>query len=209
MKKADIKPGVVYAYQRRDYDKPEPVVFLNAPAAGDLYATSSYHSPPGTPAFRAARDGSRPHRGSGYSSPDVGYPAVMLGGNAPKDAKPEDLLKSTLAGFQSAAAITAGNGTVFTLVTSLAQIAGTYAEAKAEYDQRQQFRRDEADRKERVRAASRIRADAAVAALGQAGISASPDTFLGTAYNLYITLDEAEKFIALLAAKDAQEGSGA
>jgi hypothetical protein len=208
MKKADIKPGVVYAYQRGrgDYDEPQPIVFLNAPADGDLYARSSYHRPPGAPAFHAAHDGSKPHRGSGYSSPDVGYPAVMLGGNAPKGTKPEDLLKFTLAGFKAATSTTAGDGTMFTLITSLAQITGTYAEAKAEYEARRQARREEAQQERTAADASRARAIDVLASLRAHDIEANRIPAYSAVDSITLPLDEAEKLIALLAAKDTQEG---
>ena len=64
MRKQDIKPGVVYAYQvSKDYGKPAPIMFLNAPADGKLFSSIGY------PAVKARR-GASPDVLKGYALAD-------------------------------------------------------------------------------------------------------------------------------------------
>ena len=144
MRKNEIKPGVIYAYQRgRGYwDTPTPIVFL---ASTDvLFAEGSPYRKADAPTyFRAAGD-SKPRAKSGFNGRDWGYAAVRA--DFGHDIDPQDLLKPTLAEFE---ATTSGlcqsvEGARFTLVTSLATITGLYDEVLAEYQTRQ-----DADRRQR------------------------------------------------------------
>ena len=108
MRKQDIKPGVVYAYQRGTYGNPLPVVFLNTPADGELYTEGSQWRKPGSKAFTRAHGGSKPHAVSFGS--DVGYPVVR--GRWDADTDPPSLwptsrprLKPTVAATSSASSL--------------------------------------------------------------------------------------------------------
>jgi hypothetical protein len=197
MKKADIKPGVLYAIWNRnsDYDTPTPVVFLNAPAAGELYMEPRYPGTEVRTCFRRAVDGIKPQRGS-WGGSTYGYPAVQPGTSRERVAA-GDLLHFTLTDFKAATSAY-GDGYQFTLITSLGKIAGPWDEVKAEYDARQQARNEHSSRETVERQRSHARADAAIAALNRAGIRATRDTMLSTVQHVRLSLDEAEKLAELL-----------
>ncbi|MDH2424789.1 hypothetical protein [Sphaerisporangium sp. TRM90804] len=193
MKAKDIKPGVVYAYQRgRGEYAPLQAVVLLAPADGDhLYQTTSHHRAAGSPLFAKVRSGAKPKRGQGWSAPDVGYPVVI----GPAEA----LEGATLEGFEATTShyYNAELGAEFKVLTSLTGVVGLYEDALAEQKQRQEEARQQWDREERAREAAQRRARALTAALRKVGVDATPDNPNNPAA-LVITLDEVDKLLALL-----------
>jgi hypothetical protein len=194
MRKQDIKTGVVYAYQRGrgDYDSPEPIVFLAAPADGKLYTERDSFSQKGI-SFHRARPGGKPVARRSYMGGSTGYPAVLLD----HGTDPADLLRVTLADFEAATTAYPGN-IKFVVFVTLAHITGPYDEQVAEYEGRRAARDDASARQEQARRASRDRAKGITAALKAAGIEAEADNAYGTVTSIVIPLDEAEKLIALL-----------
>jgi hypothetical protein len=195
MRKQDIKPGVLYAWKRgrSEFDEPHPIVFLNTPADGELYAKTSHHRPPGTPAFIRAREGATPHRVSFGS--DVGYPAVRFHRDA--EGNPSSLLAITLDDFTA----TAGGiqaGREFVLITSLAAIAGPWDEVKAARDAQKRADAERRDRERTEADASRTRAIDVLTALQAYGIEASRIAAYGKVDSVSLPLAEAEKLIAVL-----------
>jgi hypothetical protein len=190
MRKQDIKPGVVYAYQEsRTYGSVKPIAFLAAPSEGRVY-TKSFRTPPGERCF------TRNDRATTASRTTGGYPAVWVD----DPARPPT---ATLADFEAA---TANEGDPdaprFTTVRNLTYITTTWEVAAAELAE--QKRADEAARARR--AAIRDRADRVVSALRAHGVEANRVPAYGAADPLTLPLDEAEKLIALLAAKNSTEG---
>jgi hypothetical protein len=193
VRKQDIKPGVVYAYQRGTYGNPQPVVFLNTPADGELYTESSQYRKPGSKAFTRAREGSKPHAVSFGS--DVGYPVVR--GRWDADTDPAALLSATLSDFEAATQPYSGSHE-FRVVTSLTAIAGPWDEViatrKAQYEaDRQRRERDQQEAR-----ASRTRAIDIITALSARDIKVSRISSYGAVDSVSLPLDEAEKLVSLL-----------
>ena len=208
MRKNQIKPGVIYAYQRnRDgSDRPTPIVFLTAPADGILYreanpttvSAGGSHTP--APRTRANQIAA----GTGYGSRSTGYPAVMVDYNAVVIL--DDLLKLTLDDFEKTTSNhgTGIEGARFTVVTSLATITGPYDEVMAAYNERR-----DADRQQREQDQARtaghltIRAVSLNERLARFGVGNSVER--ASSGYLKITLDEAEKLLTLLEGSRATE----
>lgn len=136
MRKHEIKPGVVYAYQssRGDWDRPTPIVFLTAPADGILFREADPYGTRGKLEYGRAHGAAKPERGrGGDGSRDTGYPAVTVDYYAIVDL--EDLLKVTLAEFEQTTSNydTGVEGARFTLVTSLTHITGPYDEVRSRW----------------------------------------------------------------------------
>lgn len=200
MKKSEIKPGVIYAYTRsRDYGVPQPIVFLNTPADGELYKQPRRYGSSTGPAFMRDHTSPKPQHGGGYTSPSVGYPAVLLTDRS--DADPSSLLAFTLADFEAATSAYPGD-VELKVITSLAQITGPYAEALTEHEERQQRDREERERKSNLAADRRRRAKSATDTLASAGIFSS--TRDG---DIVLTLENAEKLAALLVRTELAEGN--
>ena len=205
MKKQDIKPGVVYAYQRsREYGTPEPVVFLVAPSEGKLYATTSDYRKPGRPAFIEAHSGAKPHKGTGFSGTDYGYPVAKLrSGNMEPAAQVADLLKPTLADFEKCATAYAPagfDGLEFSLATTLTHITGEYETELAAHKARCEAERAASQRERAERDAARDRAAAILGRLDElGGIDAEAVSEPRRPYGyVRISVDDAEKLVELL-----------
>jgi len=204
MKKNEIKPGVIYAYQRsREYGSPEPVVFLDIPSEGVLHRTASDYKKADEPAFLKAAAGSKPQASRGsYSRSSVGYAAVFLSNSfSQADADPADLLKPTVADFEkctSGYAPAGFDGLKFALVTSLTYITGEYDEKLAEDKAQREADRDARRRDQAERDAADARAASIGSALARLDVEASLDR--SASGYLKITLDDAEKLLALLEA---------
>jgi hypothetical protein len=126
MRKVDIKPGVVYAYQRwgRSGSR-EPIMFLtSSPWIGALWKETRE---PDVLAFRPARNAHAPQAGTVYNDGTIGYPAVLF-----EESKPtaEDLIllrSITFEDFRRArASWDAERGVNFVLVTSMARVVGLW-----------------------------------------------------------------------------------
>jgi hypothetical protein len=193
MKKTDIKPGVVYAYTRsREYGEPQPIVFLNTPADGELYRQPRRYGTSTGPAFTRDAAAPKPQRGGSYTSSPVGYPAALCRSGA--NGSPEDLLAVTLAHFEQATSAYGYTDDIeLTVITSLGQILGPYAEAVAEYEERRAAQRTETERRNAAAANRRSRAKAAMEALADAGIFSAPRDG-----EIVLSLENAEKLTALL-----------
>src|ERR1039457_6727674 len=122
MRKQDIKPGVVYAYQRsKDYDPPEAIVFLSSPADNSLFSEPRRYGPSTGTVFVPTRE-TKPRRSQSYTGNSVGYPAVK----ARNSRVTPDLGGYTLAGFEAATYYSPGEDVEFVIITSLGQITGTF-----------------------------------------------------------------------------------
>lgn len=213
MRKQDIKPGVVYAYQRSRgsiYSDPEPVVFLNAPADSVLYSEPDRNTrrDPGRPVFAKAREGSKPagSRGAWSNAGDTGYPAVMIYRHDGDKATTESLLTVTLADFEATPQTTV-KGITYTVITSLTPILGPWDEVVAGLKARRKAEQERAERESKAADAIRTRAIDIIAALSARGITANfVGSYGGAARAISLPLAEAEKLIALLAAKNSKEG---
>lgn len=191
MKKSEIKPGVLYGYTRsRDYGQPQPIVFLNTPADGELYRQPRRYGTSTGPAFTRDHTAPKPQRGGSYTSSPVGYPAVLLPERS--DTDPSSLLAVTLADFEAVTSAY-GEDAEYTVITSLAQIIGPYAEACAEFDERQRREREERERRSNLAADRRRRAKSATDTLQSTGIFTSM-----RGDDILLTLENAEKLAALL-----------
>lgn len=189
MRKQDIKPGVLYAWTRsREYGEPQPIVFLNTPADGELYRRPRRYGSSTGPVFTRDYTSSKPESGSGFASSPVGYPAVI--GHS---AAAAGLLPSfALAGFEAATSAHSDE-TELTVITSLAQVTGPYAEAVAGYQARRQAEREHRDRQTAAADDRHTRSKAAAAKLASAEIFSS--TRDG---EIVLSLENAEKLAALL-----------
>ncbi len=193
MKAKDVKPGVVYGYQRgrSEYASVQAVVLL-APADGDhLYQTTSQHRPAGSALFAKARSGSKPKRGQGWNVPNVGYPVVMGPADALKGATLEQFEATTSRYYDPE------SGAEFDVLTSLTGIVGLYEDVLAEQKQRQDAATEERERKQRQRASAQRRAAALVAALRKVGVEAAADS-PNDPTGLHIKLDQVDKLLTLL-----------
>lgn len=188
MKKADIKLGVVYAYQRGEWDTPAPVVFLGM----DLYRGNSGRSAPGSPWCRPAPDyDSRPKQASGFSGYDVGYPAVTVRRFIPA-AVPLAAMRSLDASLigQPLSQDLRDAGLETTLITRLAGITGVYAEV---VDAREDQRRADQEAAARQAAADARRAareTAIISRFSALGLTVSRDWRVPDV--LTVTLRDAE-----------------
>jgi hypothetical protein len=198
MKAKDIKPGVVYGINSsKSYGTANPIVFLAPVDRDHLYQTTSRHSPEGTPSHVKARAGAKPGRGSMFSSPTIGYPAVVGRGDHTLDR----LKTVTLADFEAATSTHSSDDWWFTLVTVLGHIQGPYEEVRAaeEAQRRARIEAQQADEQARERAVARF--DGLAATLAKYGVTVSPDERYHPT-RLLIDFDEADKLLALLASSE-------
>ena len=196
MRKQDIKPGVVYAYQHSGkYSEPHPVIFLSL----DLYSDRRRGAE--GPRFRPALVGDKPHSGM-YGSGSTGY----LIAEASTTWRSQERLAEAIAklpGLTLADATAPGDresGDLigFRVLPSLTPVLGPWEAVTAE--RREQ---DEADRRRREReAAARKALDDRAAKVRTVLIAAglSP-RYSGPSRELVLSLDDAEKLSSLLAAK--------
>ncbi|MEO3869368.1 hypothetical protein ABGB18_11100 [Nonomuraea sp. B12E4] len=195
MKAKDIKPGVVYGYRRGKYGSVTPVVFLAPIDKDHLYATTSHHRKPDTPAYVKARSGSKPGRGSFYSSPTVGYP-VVLGGTT---TKPGSLPSVTLADFEAATSNYLGDGISYGVITTLGHVAGLYEDVKADEAAERDAARAQRDAEERQRQDAAQRVARVLPRFASLGVVVRADNEWDPT-GLVIDLDNADKLLALLSA---------
>jgi hypothetical protein len=198
MRKNEIKPGIVYAYQRsRDHGSPEPIVFLTAPASGQLYTTASMYKKPGEPAYVRVYEGSKPRSASTWTGPQTGYAAVRLSWNSRVD--PQDLLKVTLAEFEKTTSshATGIEGTYFTVATNLTGIVGLYDEATASYEAKRAAEHEQMKRESAERDSLRTRANRICDELAARGVSGYFNGFQ-PGNGITLSLSDAETLLALL-----------
>lgn len=192
MKKADIKLGVIYAYQRGRNDSPDPVVFLVAPSDGKLYQQRDRYTRTG-PAFRPAGDNAKPERSRIYGP--TGY-AVAKSGYGADRSDLSALTAATLADFE--AATSAHSGPVqFDVLVTLGQITGLYEDVAAAHKAQQQREREHIHRQRAAADRDRERAGVLIGAFSRAGIETTTGDVFGSR-KILLTLDEAEKLAALL-----------
>ena len=194
MRKQDIKPGVVYAYQRGKYNEPHPVIFLSL----DLYSDSRRGAE--GPRFRKALPGEKPHQGR-WGSGSTGY-LIAEASTAWRGQGRLAEAVAKLPGLILADATASGDREVgdligFRVLPSLTPVLGPWEAVIAE--RREQ---DEADRRRRERetAAGKALDDRAAkvrAVLIAAGLS---PRYSGPSRELVLSLDDAEKLASLLAA---------
>lgn len=198
MKAKDIKPGEVYAYRPSKYGRIIPVVLL-APADKDnLYVSQPTRRKSGDPWYPKAPRATKPSRGSGYSDPSYGYPAVM-----PLTEKGDlaVLRGVTLADFEAATQREDHErGITFMLLDNVAHIVGPYEEiiaAEAEARAAEMAERQaKSDREAEVRA----RALDLIVALNAHGVKAGRADTAGGGTVLTLRLGEVDKLLALLPA---------
>jgi hypothetical protein len=195
MKKADIAPGVVYAYStRRDGLWPEPIVLLAAPADGVLYS-ERYSPGDNESVYIKALPGA--HAGSDYLHKTTGYPAVMFASHHDED--PARLLQVTLGTFEAATNAWTRDGLHLMVIAHLAAIVGPWEEVVASQEAARQAEQERTDRQAQHDRENRARASAVIAALSRAGIKAGGVSQYGAVTSIPLPLDEAEKLVALLA----------
>jgi hypothetical protein len=185
MKKADIKAGVVYAYQRSDNYSPEPVVFLST----DLYIERGrLHV--STAALEKAQPGEKP--GKDYMGRNTGYPAVFRSFDA--EGTPEEVIAAMLsATLDGAIADKLPRGVKSEVVTTLTRIRGPYGEVRSAYLAAQAADLAERYRRDAAAASRRSRAVAAAAVFTDVGVYSTP-----RGSEITLTLENAEKLAALL-----------
>ena len=126
MRKADVKPGVVYAYQRwgrHPTDPVEPLVFLSSQSwIGTLRQDARGY---GDYAFKRPRDGRKPQAGTVHNDGTIGYPAVI----GPRELTVQEfarLLKVRLKDLDAARNTAFADGFEFVLVTSMQRVTGEW-----------------------------------------------------------------------------------
>lgn len=124
MKKADIKPGVVYTYRQHVSNELVPVVFLSGSSQiGALYQENRRDAR----AFRHAPDAHRVRAGTVYNDGTIGYPAVLLHDSKPSADDMALLCGITITDFRRATASwDSERGLNFILVTSMARVVGQW-----------------------------------------------------------------------------------
>jgi len=194
VRKQDIKPGVVYAYQRSTYSDPSPVVFLSL----DLYSDRRRGAV--GPRFSPARVGDKPHSGM-YGSGSTGYLIAEVRGGWRKDTERADAaerMKSlTLADALASEEASPDDLIGFDVLPRLTPIIGPWDEvitAKRDADERARQARDK-ERAERL--ARDDRATEVLRTLKAAGVRAQ---YEGGKAEFRLSLDDAEKLASLLAA---------
>lgn len=192
MRKQDIKPGVVYAYQRGEYGPLKPCVVLSL----EMHKTVR-----GAPGWTRAEGHDRPQRGD-LVRPAIGYPVVMgepelAGGMASLGA---GIIASGLTDEQVCSGLS-GN-TLYAPVC----LRGPYAEVAAALAERERAELEANARARAARNAELARAITLTDELGRSGIAADSLVVDGTRH-ITLTLDEAEKLARLLAEQAGTEGS--
>ena len=197
MRKQDIKPGVVYAYQRGKYASPSPVMFLSM----DLYerrgrARGADKAGPPRWVTKAAPGA---QAGDGIGGAATGYPVVrqahLYRQNRPDPSEvARRIARFTLADFEASQVPEIDDHIEFDVIPRLAPIVSTWEEAAAMLAREA----EELAGRRAAREASHRRADAVIAALVVAGIDAEPDQVFSETRAIVIPLDEAEKLARLL-----------
>jgi hypothetical protein len=200
MKRTDIRAGVVYAI-KSSYGAPAPIVFLEDGAAG-LYGRGNYGR--GAPRKLDEDKYTKARAGKGFSDSDRGYAAIEA-------RRPREITDAAAALLMSeinpqaemsrflADERPSEEGLRFVIVTSLTQIGGLYDEELAAYEARKEAERAADQRKSDERGARIARIKAAIEALSAYGIRATGAWGEG---QVELSPDEAEKLLALLAAKN-------
>ncbi len=194
MRKQDIKPGVVYAYQEGKDQSPRPVAFLSA----DLYASQG-HSEHG-PRFRKAASDAKPQSGT-YGSPSTGYAVAIMreqfGRRVDRDEVAARLTRVTLADAAAAGWGHLDDLISFMLIVRLAPVLGSWDEVTA---QQREEAEEKARRQAALAAAAKALDDRAAVVRRVLIVNGISPRFSGTSRDLIVSLDDAEKLAALLAA---------
>jgi hypothetical protein len=187
VKKSDIKTGIVYAYQRGDWDRPQPLVFLSL----DLYKARSY-SERNVPWCSLAGDyHTRPKRGEGFDGRDVGYPVIILSepGSADSLAAMAELGPEVITAGLPEPHTAAGMRT--DVLTRLASVTGTYEEVVAELAERRRRDRELEDERRAEEGRTATRREELISRFAALGVKV---TRAGLAADLLtLSLDEAAK----------------
>ena len=200
MKRTDIRAGVVYAV-KSSYGPPSPIMFLEDGAAG-IYSRGNF----GRGAPRKLPADYKAKAGRGLSDSGRGYAAIRR--NSVGDLTTDEAVER-LGAIDPAAELArfladespAVDGLRFEIVTSLGQITGLYAEAVTQYEAERKAERERRDQREAALATAWQRAASIRDGLAELGIRS---TVVSADYggSISLSLDEAEKLFALLAAKD-------
>lgn len=197
MKKADIKPGVVYAYQRSANYSPEPIVFL----ATGLYTSRGRYNKDKPWASRALAGDKI---GRNYLDRETGYPIARRDWQA-QGVSDEEIVRQMLA-LAPADWEGAADGTVgavrLDILMRLGQITGLYDEVVAERTAREKAARELAAEVQQEADTSRTRAIDTLTALRAHGIEPSRIPSYGGVESISLPLAEAEKLIRLLRQED-------
>ena len=195
MRKADIRLGVVYAYQQNTYGDPDPAVLVSM----DLYTGRGRDDRgPGKPWCQPA-GASKP--GRDYLGRATGYVVVLPAGSRPGET-PEQLHARMLAVTTAELEATtdghvhAGDGLYFAILTRLTPLAGIYDEVMAERAaklEREHQLRQEGDA---ARLAREDRKGAIISRFWALGLTVSRD--YRASELLTLSLDEAENIAARL-----------
>jgi hypothetical protein len=123
MRKADIKPGELYAYKPFGrHDEPVPVKFLSPwPHLGDLWRAPLGRSGEAR-AFVPVPPPAKPRPGLASNSGAIGYPAVLLEHSRPSDHAMGLIQAVTFEHFKNALNARADRHIRFLVVTSLAKV---------------------------------------------------------------------------------------
>ena len=170
-----------------------------------LYQRASDYRKPGQPQYtKVTFRGAKPQTGTGYGSRGIGYAAVEAPWNA--ETSPQDLLKPTLAQFEQTADYQTGiSGASFTLVTSLTAITGPYDEVMAAYEARRDADRRKREQDQARRDAVHARAADIISQLARFGAEPVSAGTSCAQPHIKLTLDDAEKLLALLEGSRATE----
>ncbi|MEV4454434.1 hypothetical protein [Microbispora sp. NPDC049633] len=129
MKKADIQPGTVYAYEGR-YGI-EPVVVISTALLVEDTIRGHRHTPGESKLYTRSLD-SRPTRHT--SSRASGYAAVKIDRKAVTEANVKRAAAVTLEQFLDLVSSNLGGGLTATILTTLPKLLGPYEEIRAQRD---------------------------------------------------------------------------
>jgi hypothetical protein len=146
MRKDQIRPGVIYAWQDTKNSRPRPIMFLVSPSKDEypLWERSwRERDEMGKAVFTpCTRTSARPYASISFNANDIGYPAVMA--KSASDEHIEQALpllpEAALERYAKLAGTATDDGPVmWTLITSLRRVTGLWDEVHAEW----QRQRDE------------------------------------------------------------------
>jgi len=196
MRKQDIKPGVVYAYQEGKYGATLPAMLLTT----DLYKGRDDYRDTESLKFRKAGAADTPHAGR-LGSPTTGYLIAIarhqISRRVDYDEVAERIAKITLADMEATGGESpAGEPFGYMLIVRLGVIIGPWDEVMAERREHDAAKKRRQEQEAAQAKALDDRAAAVRLVLITNGIS---PRFSGTDRNLIVSLDDAEKLAALLA----------
>lgn len=194
MKKADIKTGVVYAYQRSAYGDPDPAVLVST----DLYTGRDRYDRGNGRSWCVPAGDTKP--GRDYLGRATGYVIVVPAASKP-DETPEQLHARMLAvtmadlGATTDGQVRKGDGLYFVILTRLVPLVGLYDEVMAEREAQRQHDRELEAKRDAERSQREQRIAAIIGRFSALGLTVSRDY---RTPELTLSLDEAENIASLL-----------